>query len=493
MYSTEEVAQHMQTLLSSANENERNASHQFLLNFQAAPEAWGICRELMAPNIPYIPLFVSAQIFYKKVQTEWHLLDTIQKQELKNYLLDLVQLNFNCPQAFKKLCQSLALVGILSMNLFWDTFIVDILKLRKLEVVLEVIDCIPFCLEEFNLAKKTAEFIKTKVREQVQDILEFLYIVLCEKGYLIQILEVLKNWRTITLPIFKHPEFFKRLVNAMSDVEDENFTNLCETFCNALNCSESAMLLQKNKYTGNTQDFLKKIPQEELKSLVELIEVVLTIKPKFMNHEESTVRRRGCDLILAICTDFMFMLIDSPYTEALWVSLAEITSHSDLSICMTGIEFYYELKEIFIKKVDDLQNRPYIFQYLLKCAESLALRCRFLSQDHFLHAVAEKVEEVPFLDFRISAEDVFYSIFMIFEKHHENKGRGFLLPLGSLLHPPIAENNAEVFVFIMRSLLLGLTETENFKTLEEDFRNCPEVASWATYSKICYFSNQRHR
>lgn len=193
MFSKEEVAVHMQILLTSANEIERNSSHQYLLNFQSSSEAWGICQELILPNIPNIPLILASQIFYKKIQTDWHLLDTIQKQELKTYLLGLILLDFTNPQAFKKICQSLALVGILAINLFWESFISDLLKLPKLEVVLEVIDCVPFCLEEFNLSKKTSEFIKTKIREQVSEIMEFLYVILCEKGYLLQILEVLKN------------------------------------------------------------------------------------------------------------------------------------------------------------------------------------------------------------------------------------------------------------------------------------------------------------
>lgn len=268
--------------------------------------------------------------------------------------------------------------------------------------------------------------------------------------------------------MLSHSGLFERLASVLTDVDHENFISLCETFTNALNCSSSAQLLQSSRYTGNMQDYYKQIPTNEYPNIIKLIEIVLTLKPKFISHSDSATRRRGSDLILSICTNYLFLLIDSPYTEALWVSLAELTSHSDISICMSSIEFYYELKEQFIRNVTDLKSRPYIFGYLLRCAESLALRCRFTSQEHFLQALNEKsIEETSFLDFRIAAEDVFYSLFMIFEKNHENGARGFLSPLGSLLNAPISEINAEVFVFIMRGLLLGITETENFSTLEE--------------------------
>ena len=70
---------------------------------------------------------------------------------------------------------------------------IDVLRIPKLEVMLEIIDCIPFCLEEFLLSKKTVEMVKTKIRENIQSIMECLYITLKEKGYIVQILEIIKN------------------------------------------------------------------------------------------------------------------------------------------------------------------------------------------------------------------------------------------------------------------------------------------------------------
>jgi hypothetical protein len=74
-------------------------------------------------------------------------------------------------------------------------------------------------------------------------------------------------------------------------------------------------------------------------------------------------------------------------------------------------------------------------------------------------------EEVIFTQFRISAEDTFYSIFLIFNKHHVLKGRGLIKELGGLLDGD--EFNTEIFVFMMRSLLLGITEHEETQLLWE--------------------------
>ena len=193
MYQSKEVAEQMQVFLTSSVEEARNLSHAFLLSFQSSPEAWGICRELMHPATAQIPLILSSQIFYQKLQSEFSSLTTPQKIELKVYLSELVLMNFSCSQMFKKICQSIAFVGIIGMNSFWEDFMIDTLRIPKLEVLLEIIHCIPFCLEEFSLSKKTIELLKTKIRENIQTIMECLYITLKEKGYISQILEILKN------------------------------------------------------------------------------------------------------------------------------------------------------------------------------------------------------------------------------------------------------------------------------------------------------------
>ena len=169
MYQSKEVAEQMQVFLTSSVEEARNLSHAFLLSFQSSPEAWGICRELMHPATAQIPLILSSQIFYQKLQSEFSSLTTPQKIELKVYLSELVLMNFSCSQMFKKICQSIAFVGIIGMNSFWEDFMIDTLRIPKLEVLLEIIHCIPFCLEEFSLSKKTIELLKTNTRKYSND------------------------------------------------------------------------------------------------------------------------------------------------------------------------------------------------------------------------------------------------------------------------------------------------------------------------------------
>ena len=70
------------------------------------------------------------------------------------------------------------------------------------------------------------------------------------------------------------------------------------------------------------------------------------------------------------------------------------------------------------------------------------------------------------MQFRISAEDAFYSVFLIFDKHHPEKGRGLIRELGGLLSER-DEFNSEIFIFIMRSILLAITEHEEVQLLWE--------------------------
>ena len=122
---------------------------------------------------------------------------------------------------------------------------------------------------------------------------------------------------------------------------------------------------------------------------------------------------------------------------------------------MVGIEFFYSLKEVLI----GLEAVPgHIYECLLECIRYLAKRCSFTSYQFFFKALAQKPEdeEVGFMQFRISAEDVFYSVYLIFNKQHLEKGRGFIKQLGGFITPP-DEFNSEIFIFMVRSMLLGIT------------------------------------
>ena len=96
---------------------------------------------------------------------------------------------------------------------------------------------------------------------------------------------------------------------------------------------------------------------------------------------------------------------------------------------------------------------------MLLCVNTLAARCSFKSHQYFFKVLVQKPEdeEIGFMQFRISAEDVFYSVYLIYNKHHPEKGRGFIKELGGLVNPP-EESNAEVFVYMMRSMFLGISE-----------------------------------
>lgn len=60
----------------------------------------------------------------------------------------------------KKVCEALAFVGVLTMNSVWNNFVEDVLVLDT-QLALEILECIPFVLDEFCIAMKTQMFIKS--------------------------------------------------------------------------------------------------------------------------------------------------------------------------------------------------------------------------------------------------------------------------------------------------------------------------------------------
>ena len=458
MYYSEKVAEQMQIFLTSPEENTRNLAHSYLLSFQIAPEAWSICRELMIPTTPQIPLILSSQIFYKKLQTEFPPLPTPQKLELKAYLSSLVLVDFSCPQMFKKICQSLALVGVIGINSYWEDFMIDVLHIPKLEVLLEILDCIPFCTEEFILAKRTVEMIKTKLRENTQNILECLYLTLREKGYIAQVLEILKNWRIVSLPILSHSGLFEELVKCMGRV-DQYFPLICEAIINTISTAPYSQLVQQSRSGSSIAFYTSQIPPLDLQHIIILSQLLSELP--YLTSPDLGIQRWGSDLLISFCTNFMFFLLEP---SQLWGKIQSVTGHENLSVCMIAVEFYYILKEVLCS-LESLP--PHIFEQLLLCVRALAFRCIFKDHQFFFKALRAKSEDedVGFMQFRVSAEDVFYNVFLVFHKYHTEKGRGLIKELGGLIGSP-EEFKSEVFVFIMRSIHLGISENAEWELLQ---------------------------
>ena len=459
MFQSKDVAEQMLIFLTSPSEASRNEAHTFLLSLQSSPEAWDICRHLMVASTPEIPLLLSSQIFYKKLQTDFSILTEWQKQELKSYIYSLVLVPFTSSQAIKKICQSVAMVGVMGIGSFWEDFIIDILRLPRLELVLDILDCIPFCLEEFIIAKKIVEMIKTKLRENIDTIMQCLYLTIIEKGYVPQVMQVIKNWRVVHIPVFQHSALFNEMIKQLY-MCNCNFALICEAFNSAVTLSAYKQIFQQSSFKPDLSAYSSQIPQEYLNNLLILVKALSEIP--FLTAGESDTERWGSELVISICNNFMFILFEP---IRLWDILQAISGHQNLSVCMVAIEFYYNLRDAM---VPISQLPAFIFEKLLLCIQSLACRCKILSHEMFFKVLHQKSEDedITFMQFRISAEDAFYSVFLIFDKHHPQKGRGLIKELGGLISER-DEFNSEIFIFIMRSILLGITEQNEVQLLWE--------------------------
>lgn len=459
MFQTAEVALQMSNFLTSPNESIRTNAHNYLLSFQTSPEAWMICRELMVPTTQDLALNLSSHIFYKKLQTEFFSLANPLKIELKQYLLNLVLAPFNSSVFIRKMCQSVALVGVFGIGSFWEDFVIDVLRLPKLEIMLDIVDCLPFCLEEFIVSKKTVEMVKSKIKENVDTILECLYVTVKDKGYVRQVVQILKNWRLINLPIFGHTGLFQELIRQFY-LCDDNFPLICEAFNTCVTLSSHAQIFQQSSFKPNLSYYSSMIPPEYFNNLLILVQGLCQLP--FLSCSNPDSQRWGSELVISIGNNFIFLLLEP---IPLWDVIQQITGHSNLSVCMVAIEFYYNLRDILVTIP---QFPEFLFEKLLVCTKSLAFRCKILSHEMLFKVLNQKSEEeeVTFMQFRISAEDAFYSVFLIFNKHHSEKGRGFIKELGGLLAEQ-DEFNSEIFVFMMRSILLGITEHKEFLLLSE--------------------------
>ena len=459
MFQSKDVGKQMTIFLTNPSGISRNEAHTFLLSLQSSPEAWDICRQLMVPSTQEIPLFLSSQIFYKKLETDFSILTESQKQELKTYIYSLVQVPFGSSQVIKKICQSVAMIGVMGIGSFWEDFIIDILRIPSLELVLDILDCIPFCLEDFVIAKKTLELIKTKLRDNIETIMFCLYLIINEKGYVQQVMQVIKNWKVVDIPVFQHTALFNEMINQLY-MCNCNFALICEAFNTAVTLSAYKQIFQQSGIKPKLAACSAQIPQEYLNNLLVLVKALSEIH--FLNAGESDIEKWGSELLISICNNFIFILFEP---IRLWDILQAICGHENLSVCMISIEFFYNLRDAL---VPINQIPEFIFEKLLLCIESLAFRCKIQSHEMFFKVIQQKPEDedITFMTFRISAEDAFYSVYLIFNKHHPDKGRGLIKEFGGLLADR-DEFNSEIFIIMMRSILFGITEHNEVQLLRE--------------------------
>lgn len=466
MLGKEEVARHMEIMLTSHDNVLRTASHTFLLNFQNSAEAWSICRELLVPTSSPSCLFLSAQLLYSKIKSEFPALTDAQKQELSVYMYNLVKSGLNNPQAHKKLCEALTLIGLLTMNSLWESFLTDILILGRPEISLEVLDCLPYCIEEFCMSKKTKAMLKTKIIDKAWEIMDyFIGIVQNRPEYSLQVLEVIKNWKIMKLPILQHAQLINWLLQIFNIIDD-NFPSVCDVLLDAVNSSSTSYSLQE---LGLNPNYWNTLPENEKLNLSSLITVVINTRERILTHADEVYKKKGSELVTGICTSLMWITIENtPTSQELWNFLIRILLNDDFSLSVLFCDFWQEFKETALKSIKDMNSRVWLLQTILNLSGLLASRCCFTSPAHYLELISQKdTEETTLIQFRINAEDIFLSSFLIYDTYAEGKGSVFLQNVASILTPPVDPMKAEVFMFIMRSLIPSLTEKQNQVYLRE--------------------------
>jgi hypothetical protein len=466
MLGKDEVARHMEIMLTSHDNALRTASHTFLLNFQNSPEAWPICRELLVPSSSPSCLFLSAQLLYSKIKSEFNTLTEAQKQELSVYLYNLVKTGLNNPQAHKKLCEALTLVGLLTMNSLWEKFLSDILMLGRPEITLEVLDCLPYCIEEFCMSKKTKAMLKTKILDKAGQIMDyFMGVVTNRPECSLQVLEVIKNWKSMKLPILQHSQLITWLLQIFNLIDD-NFPSACDVLLDAVNCSSTSFSLQE---LGLSSNYWNVLPETEKVNISNLISVIITDRERILSHEDEVFKKKGCELLTGICTSLMWITIeDTPTSQELWNFLIRILLNDDFSLAVIFCDFWQEFKETALKSIKDMSSRLWLLQIILNLSGLLASRCCFSSPAQYLELVSSKdSEETTLIQYRINAEDIFLSSFLIYDTYAEGKGSVFLQNVASIILPPVDPMKAEVFMFIMKSLIPSLTEKQNQVYLRE--------------------------
>jgi hypothetical protein len=474
MFSSAEVAQQAALLHKSSLEAVRSQANLYLCAFQESAEAWGICRELIAPSTEEIPMLFACQVLYTKIKADWYKLDDGQKEELRQYVDSLLGQALT-PTAIKKVCQCYALIGMLMMTTSWDQFIPYVLQHKPSEVSLEIMDCVPYCLNEFCMAKQSSARIKALIVEHTEGLLSFFNALITSKGYLWQVLEVLKGWRVLKLEILSHSGLTQTLLRALSDLDNTQYPSVCRVLLDAVsNCSSVYILSGKLSLQAgmSLQDVLDKFPSYERDSVLALAQVLIQVYPGILSSQDYEVRQAGVELILGFMTcNQLFFIWNEPVSLSLWQILDAIIGHSALEVAFNGLEFWYEFKDLLYQVLSkqhtpDFIHRPWLFEHIIRHSGLIAQKAQYTSYEAFFASIKEG-SEVSLGNYRANTEDLFNSFFILFDKYHPQKGLAYLQIIGQLLDKPVTVSRAEVFVLAVRSLVLSLVDTQAKGALRE--------------------------
>lgn len=474
MFSSAEVALKAEQLLKSPSEVERTQANVYLCAFQESTEAWGICRELIVPSSSEIPMLFACQVLYVKIKADWCKLDNAQRDELRQYIDSLLSLPL-LPIATKKICQCYAFIGMFLMTTTWEQFIPYLLESKAFNISLEVMDCIPYCLDEFSMSGRISERIKTLISEQAQIILGYFNDLIVNKGCLWQVLEVMKGWRLIKLNVMSDIALVQTLLTALSDPTSPHFPSVCRVLLDAVNNCSSASLLSgkvKLKPSMTLDDVLKLYPPQEKDSLLALALVLTSVSPNILATLDIEVKQAGTELIVGFSnSNQAFFIWNEPLSVSLWQMLDGVVGSSELEVASSGLDFWYEFKDLLFKvrpkqSVTDSSSRPWLFDHMVRHTGLIALKAQYLSYEDFESSIKPS-SEISLANYRASSEDVFNGFFQLFEKYHPQKGLFYLQVVGQLLEKPMSASKAEVFMLIMRSILVALSDAEATETLRE--------------------------
>lgn len=315
MYSAGEVQSHFHTLATCADPARIAQSNQYLLGFQASAEAWGVCRGLLIPESDPHVLLMAAQTLYQKLRSEWHLLTDAQRVEMKEFLLALTALQLPA-NGHRKICQCLAFAGVNLCASLWEDFCVDILRIPRCETVLEVLDCVPFIVTDLSILRKTVELIKSRIRSQAEPLLNYLCTVISSTAYFSQVLEVLKDWRELSLPVLSHRPITTILLqyltySTLRAFQESTVPGLCDVLIEALSSAQGNNMLANGCriYSQPQEKLFSQIDEAERQSVFQLIEVLGVLRAQVFSHSDASLRGKMVELATTLVSSYSLLLI----------------------------------------------------------------------------------------------------------------------------------------------------------------------------------------
>jgi hypothetical protein len=413
----------------------------------------------------------------------------------------------------ERICFSISILVAMGIITFWPESIEDIINYGKISKVncyfsIIILENVSKELFDLNISSKTSLRIKDILVERNRLIQEFILLVLTTVGVNLpksgyhsktvnqeeklnnqifnKTLEMTHAWIKLGLNVLKIPLLSQVLINYLSV---DNIKYISDIFSDSIQYSTNSKYYSTNEIY-DLNNIISKYDAVELKSVENLVEMIknylISISSNKYEGDELEILNGLANIFSTILENYINLLfMKDTLSQTLLEMLFYFISHKNRKLSYKFVESINEMRE-FINRGYNFNNfnneeKLQFCNFFIKIAESVMLNCKlknlemnsgilknkdcFFIEDLELLRIDNDVtlkedlddNGVSLADYRKSADDVFYNLFLILTYNFQDNGASYFFQWINSILSNLNINDDNISTDLSRLLVVEVT------------------------------------